>query len=70
LEKIPFLEIKSLAINSNTLYFIKPEGEIVLKTDASQLAFGGTLTQMQPNEKGELVERDNIVLFKNFLRGN
>ena len=51
--------IKNKSISSKTLYFIRPTGDIVLKIDASELAFGGTLSQMQPDETGTtIVERD------------
>ena len=67
-EKSSFYAIKELAIHSNTLYFIKPEGELVLKTDASKLAFGGTLTQMQRDENGVMVERDITFFSKTFSK--
>ena len=61
-----FIDIKTLAVQSKTLYFIKPEGELILKTDASNLAFGGTLSQMQLDERGDLVERDLAFFSKTF----
>ena len=61
-----FLAIKALAVQSNEIYFIKPEGNLILKTDASELAFGGTLTQMQRDENNVLVERDIAVFSKTF----
>jgi transposase InsO family protein len=66
IEREAFVKIKNLAIDSNTLYFIKSEGDLFLKTDASQLAFGGTLTQLQKNEEGVMVERDISFFSKTF----
>ena len=40
------------------VYFIRSTGDLILKTDASNLAFGGTLTQIQSDENGAIVERD------------
>lgn len=65
-QRLAFSKIKELAIHSNTLFFIKSEGELVLKTDASRLAFGGTLTQKQLDENGVLVERDIAFFSKTF----
>jgi len=65
-EKEAFLKIKDRSLSSKTLYFIKSEGEIILKTDASGLAFGGTLSQMQRDETGSLVERDISFFSKTF----
>jgi hypothetical protein len=65
-EKAAFLEIKALAVQSKTIFFIRPEGELVLKTDASRLAFGGTLTQKQLDDSGVWVERDIAFFSKTF----
>ena len=65
-EKAAFERIKELSLNSSTLYFIKPEGDLFLKSDASRLAFGGTLTQMQRDGKGLWVERDISFFSKTF----
>ena len=65
-ERQAFTAIKNKSIKSKTLYFIRPIGDIVLKTDASELAFGGTLSQMQPDETGTMVERDISFFSKTF----
>ena len=60
-----FHAIKEAAIDSKSLFFLKSEGDVFLKTDASDLAFGGTLTQIQTDATGKQ-ERDITFFSKTF----
>ena len=52
-----FQILKQALISDPIMAYPRAEGQYVLDTDASGFAIGAVLSQMQPDESGELVER-------------
>ena len=56
-EEQSFQKLKQALISAPVMAFPTPTGDWILDTDASGTAMGAVLSQMQPDENGELVER-------------
>ena len=52
-----FQTLKQALISDPVMAYPRNEGQYILDTDASGFAIGAVLSQMQPDESGELVER-------------
>ena len=52
-----FQKLRTAIITAPVMSYPQAEGEWILDTDASGFAIGAALSQMQPNEDGELEER-------------
>ena len=56
-EEESFQKLKQALISAPVMAFPTPTGEWILDTDASGTALGAVLSQLQPDENGEMVER-------------
>jgi hypothetical protein len=55
--EVAFQELKKKLAEAPVMAYPNEEGRFILDTDASDYAYGAVLSQLQPNDKGEQVER-------------